>query len=539
MTSKVDFKDGGFESEQQKLNRLKEEVNALPDILKPNPNPRTYEMIMAQKRKRRMEHINEMHEFEKDILELRKVSEQKISDLKKEVEKYEANMNGTIFQFMNNLSDEHLLHREIDVVAEIDSFGADIKGRMLLKLDNIDQDLDRLEDEFFDSIQSNIENLGEALVDIGFKLRPEISENIQKIRDGFKDEIEQKKVSNKNYYEEAKARIESKIEELLQQCEAKKASWRKIKNDQVLEEFRSTIIEIQFQDPQDRAECLKKLENYMQECYDERRAKIELLENMPSSELSKPRLEQFLDSIREINDKANEGYDVYVTKLIDLKDSCLLRARQFLDYIKDRLLHYDADLGETTFDEVFASILEPEYTKIDQNQNKLIQEVIDFMEERNKVQHNLCMNFGMDVRNYGSRMEKYLVDLTTTEKKFEYEKAVLEDENEEKLEELTKNLDDAKLALRSSTHHLKLDENLTKCFDCVDEIDKEFRQFHEKNSQVVKQHAPLIEDMFNVLEDDFANLMELRALTKREELEERAEKITKWKAKLAADLQVK
>jgi hypothetical protein len=117
---------------------------------------------------------------------------------------------------MNNLSDEHLLHREIDVVAEIDSFGADTKGRMLLKLDNIDQDLDRLEDEFFDSIQSNIENLGEALVDIGFKLRPVISENIQKIRDGFKDEIEQKKVSNKNYYEEAKARIESKIEELLQ-----------------------------------------------------------------------------------------------------------------------------------------------------------------------------------------------------------------------------------------------------------------------------------------------------------------------------------
>lgn len=56
-----------------------------------------------------MEHINEMHQFEKDILELRKLSEQKISDLKKEVEKYEMNMNGTIFQFMNNLTEEHLL----------------------------------------------------------------------------------------------------------------------------------------------------------------------------------------------------------------------------------------------------------------------------------------------------------------------------------------------------------------------------------------------------------------------------------------------
>lgn len=140
-------------------------------------------------------------------------------------------MNGTIFQFMNNLTDEHLLSREIDVVSQIDQFGADIKKRMLLKLENIDQDLDRLEDEFFDSIQSNIENLGEALVEIGFKLKPEISENIQKIRDSFKDEIEQKKLANKAYYEEAKARIEARVDQLLRECEEKKTKWRKIKHD--------------------------------------------------------------------------------------------------------------------------------------------------------------------------------------------------------------------------------------------------------------------------------------------------------------------
>ena len=91
-------------------------MNALPDILKPNPNPRTYDMIMDQKRRRRMEHINEMHEFEKDILELRKTSESKIQDLKKEVEKYEANMNGTIYQFMNNLTNSHMLSRENDIL---------------------------------------------------------------------------------------------------------------------------------------------------------------------------------------------------------------------------------------------------------------------------------------------------------------------------------------------------------------------------------------------------------------------------------------
>ena len=227
---------------------------------------------------------------------------------------------------------------------------------------------------------------------------------------------------------------------------------------------------------------------------------------------------------------------MYVSRLIELKDACLVRTRQFIDYTRDRLEHYDADLGETTLAQVFESQLEPEYAKIDHNQNKVIQEVIDFMEERNKVQHNVCMNLGMDMRRFGSRMEKYLVDLTTTEKKFEYEKAVLEDENEEKLEQLTKSLDDAKIALRCSTHHLKLDENLEKCFACVDLIDAEFREFHERNTQVVTRHAPLIEDMFSGLEDDFANLMELRSLDRRQELEERAEKITRWKAKLATDL---
>ena len=50
-------------------------------------------------------------------------------------------------------------------------------------------------------------------------------------------------------------------------------------------------MEPQFQDPAERAEYLKKLEHYLQECFEERRAKIELLENMPSSELTKHRLD--------------------------------------------------------------------------------------------------------------------------------------------------------------------------------------------------------------------------------------------------------
>jgi predicted nucleic acid-binding Zn-ribbon protein len=157
------------------------------------------------------------------------------------------------------------------------------------------------------------------------------------------------------------------------------------------------------------------------------------MENMPSSELTKARIDAFLDQVREINDKANEGYDVYVEKLIDLKKQCLQSVRDYIDYIKGQVSHYNADLGEKTHQNVFDEVLEPEYTTLETNQTNVIQSVIEFMEERDKIQNNVCINFGNSLLPFGKRMEKYIVDHTQTEKKFEYEKAVLEDENEDKL----------------------------------------------------------------------------------------------------------
>lgn len=61
-------------------------------------------------------------------------------------------MNDMIEQYMDNLSPEHLLQREEDIVQEIGDFNQSIKTRMLVKLENIDSDLDQFEDEFYDSI---------------------------------------------------------------------------------------------------------------------------------------------------------------------------------------------------------------------------------------------------------------------------------------------------------------------------------------------------------------------------------------------------
>jgi hypothetical protein len=119
-------------------------------------------------------------------------------------------------------------------------------------------------------------------------------------------------------------------------------------------------------------ECLGDLENYMQQCYDERRDKIKVIENMPSSELTKGRIDVFLNQIREINDKANAGYDTYIENLIELKKNCLEQARDYIESIKALVKHYNADLGELSHEDVFRDVLEIEYQKIDKNQNEVI-----------------------------------------------------------------------------------------------------------------------------------------------------------------------
>ena len=538
MLTNSDFKDT-YETEQQKLNKLKEEVKALPSVLKPKPNPRTYKMIMDQKRRRRMAHINEMHEFEKDIQQFKETSQEKIKAMKQDVEGYEEMMNNLVSTYLQNLSPEHLLEREIDILDEIDGFALDMEKKYVKKLDNTDKYLDDFEDEFYESIQDNVDNLREALIEIAFKLEPEINELIEEIRGSFKSDIEHNKTSNKAYYEEMVARIHSKIEEVKQKAEAKKEEWKKIKHDFLIKEFKRDVNKDEFRDPVERKKCLTKLGDYMLQCFEERKNKLHAMDEMAPNELSKGRINSYLEAVREINDKAQEGYDSYVEQLIQIKKDTLENLRSYLEFIKEKVKHYGADLGAMTQEELFEQAIEPEYTKADENQTTVIQEVIDFMEERDKIQNNVCTNLGNDLMKFGARMEKYIHDQTETEKKYEYEKAILEDEDDEKLEKLTTGLDAAKAALRRSVQHEVLDQNLQVCFKHIDDIDAEFRDFHKQNLEVIKKHAPFIEDMFKMLENDFANLMDLKPLEEREALEERAVKITKWKAKLKTEKLIK
>lgn len=138
----------GFETELQKLNKLKEEVKALPSSLKPINNPRTYNMILAQKRDRRMRHIKELQDFEAEIASVKDLSESKVSTVKNDVDAFETSVDITIASYFSSLTDYVLLEKEDEILEEIESFVYQTENKLQSKLQNINEQLDECEDEF-------------------------------------------------------------------------------------------------------------------------------------------------------------------------------------------------------------------------------------------------------------------------------------------------------------------------------------------------------------------------------------------------------
>lgn len=529
----------GYESELQKLNKLKEEVKALPSVVKPISDPEAYNMILNQRRERRMQHINELHDFENVIKGVKDKSQNKITEIKKQVEAFETGTGLMIDGYLNSVDKEHMTEREDDIVNELHGFVEDIEQRMLSKLENINNNLDECEDFFYDNIQQEVDDLRDTLIDIAFVLKPEVIQITENIRKTFKDDIESGKVQNKEYYEALEKRIKLKIEDTKSIALEREAQWRKIKHDMVMNDFTQEINSEKIRHPQDRVRDYKLLNDFFDRISKTRLDKIEYLKGIPAGDLTKARMEKFLTEIRKINEESSIQFGQYVERMMSIKKNHIQKLNDFIEYIKSRIEHYNADLGEeTTRESLYKEKIDSQLEEIDQQMDKIIENIIDFIEERDTVQHQVCLNLGHSYMKFGKRMDKYTLDYSVTEHNFGYEKGILEEKNEEALIKLSKELDDCKSTLRKSKDHLVLDDNLEKCFSAVEVIEDEFRNYHAQNVDVVKKHAPFIQEMFDKLEDDFSTLMDLKRLTERLDLEKRAEAITKWKAKVKTDLTI-
>jgi len=156
---------------------------------------------------------------------------------------------------------------------------------------------------------------------------------------------------------------------------------------------------------------------------------------------------------------------------------------------------------------------------------------MDFVLERDQRQHDVCVNVGLFVLDFGKRFDQYLQEEAEMDHHYEIDKAVVEDNDNECLEKFGEKLDSSKMELRQAVDHLELDKRLETCFEIIEEIENEFRSFHQSNLDVTKKRQPMIEALFIKFETNLLKKFGLCELEEKDKLEERNDKFAKLKAK--------
>lgn len=103
---------------------------------------------------------------------------------------------------------------------------------------------------------------------------------------------------------------------------------------------------------------------------------------------------------------------------------------------------------------------------------------IDNTEERT---NEVCSNLGKFVKKNAKKMDGMHKGLRKMTHEYKLQKAICADKHDDTIEDQNKIFDESKEELAKSIHHIKLEENLKKSFAILDDIKKEYYEFHKRN----------------------------------------------------------
>lgn len=104
-----------------------------------------------------------------------------------------------------------------------------------------------------------------------------------------------------------------------------------------------------------------------------------------------------------------------------------------------------------------------------------------FIEDSDLKTHELLLNLGRFYKKIGIKIDEYKTAAIKMLSQYEYEKAKVADQNDENIETMQVGLEKLKADIMKAEHHPKLTEQLNVCFEQVDKLEKEYRDFHERN----------------------------------------------------------
>lgn len=499
---------------------MESDVKSLISQPKPQSNPRTQEMIAKQKESRRQRHIAFVNEFEKVIETLQRTTDGNCEGIKQEINNFFEQSGQTINKYLDSLTDGELLTRELDFIQDLNETIREHKEKRSDKLFSLYNLLKGQETERQNTIAVLCEKLQEDLVETAFFLEDDVKALVKEKTQSLEKDCEEFGRKNQAHLEDFnRIQVETfeKFEEL---SHLKEKRWRFLKHEEALRNFRTDIQTLDFVNPRERVRLFQQLREKHAAFFEQRRQFLKKLAEIDMKSLSKNSVEKLSEDYQVFVAKTNEIYDKLFDALLKEHENSQEKARKLLRTLSSRLELVQADV-ETPVNEIVSKDCEPFVQRLDEHGKKLLNEAIKFVEDSDARSNEIIMNVCKVLARIGGKFDDHKREILNKNHLYEVEKAKLADSNDECLENLNAEFENLKVQLQQSLHHPMLEENLAKVFGKIDELEREYREFHTKNTQLARGHPETVEKMFAAFEGEYARLFELVGFDRKEELQQR------------------
>jgi len=499
---------------------LESDVKSLSSNPKMESNPRTESMIARQKESRRKRHITFLNEFEKVIETLYKTTETNCKGIKQEIEIFFQQSDLAINKYLDSLTDGELLTRELDFIDDLNQTIRKHQEKRSEKLFSLFSLLQGQETERQNTISVLCERLQEDLLETAFILEPEVMVLIREKTLNLDKDTQEFCSQNKDHLEIFN-RIQSEtFEKFEEMSHLKELRWRLLKHDEGLRNFRTDIQDMNYVNPPERIKLYQELKTQHVSFFKQREQYLKKLQELDFSALNRRVMEKWLEEYQSFVEKTDKAYDKIFDNLLKEHESTQERARRRLNELNLRLESVKAEIS-LPLTEVIEQECEPFLKKLNEFGSKLYAEAAKFIEESDSKLNDVITNLANLLIKVAGKFDDHKKDVANYTQAYELEKAKLADNNDDKLEVLNQEFEGLKVELQRAVHHPMLEENLKKVFDKIDDLEREYRDFHSKNVELAKGHPKMIGDYFLNFERTYAQFFELVEMNRKDELQQR------------------
>ena len=499
---------------------LESDVKSLSSHPKLESNPRTEEMIAKQKQSRRKRHIDFLIEFEIVIEALYKSTDSNCKGIKVEIEFFFQQSDLEINKYLDSLTDGELLTRELDFIDDLNQTIMKHQQKRSDKLFSLYSLLNGQETERQNTITVLCDKLEEDLLETAFFLEPEVKTLIREKNEVLEKDTQEFINKNKEHLEIFnKIQIET-FEKFEEMSHLKEKQWRLLKHDEALRNFRTDIQDLSFVNPKERIKLYQELKAQHFGFFKQRELFLKKLQELDLFSLNKRIMEKWLEEYQSFVKKTDEVYDKSFETLLKSHENIQNMARNRLNKLDSRLQLVNAKIP-LSLNELILQECEPFINKLNEAGRKLLGETIKFVEESDEKTNDVIINLANLLLKLATKFDEHKKEIVKNNQTFELEKAKIADNNDEKVENLNAEFENLKVELQRAIHHPMLEENLKRIFEKIDELEREYREFHGKNIELVKGHPKIIEEYFLGFEGVYAKFFELVEINKKEEVQQR------------------